>query len=215
MVPAGHGERKLRWRSEEGSSLGRVVVDGSLLLTRQLVEITALAQALGQCGRQSAAAHFYRQLCNRASLHVLARERLVLPAWRRAGWKHLASDGLRAYVDFKRALAELLVAPPGQPGFAGALAAFLRAVAAQKREDERQLVPALRKGLDLTDRRTVFNEVEALYDSDEPGADAAEALPAGDGPPGRALVEEAELVLSSLAAGAAGGRPGARAAPRS
>jgi len=140
---------------------------------------------------------WHRELCNRASLHVVSRERFVLPAWQRAGWKNLSSDTLVAYVNFKRALAELLVCPPGKPGFAAALHGFLQAVAQQRIEDEQVLMPALRKALDVADRRTVFNDIEALYENapvrtDEPASPEPGQLSV------HALLDEAQVVLSSL-----------------
>ncbi len=140
---------------------------------------------------------WYRELCNRASLHVVSRERFVLPAWQRAGWRNLSSDTLVAYVNFKRALAELLVCPPGKPGFAAALHGFLQAVAQQRTEDEQVLMPALRKALDVTDRRTVFNDIEALYENAPVQTDVP-ASPEPGQPPVQALLDEAQVVLSSL-----------------
>jgi hypothetical protein len=172
-------------------------VDCSVLLTRQLNEIVTLAGRLRRCRARHAAIPLHRQLCGRGALHVQARERVLLPAWRRAGWKELPAHALETHVWFKRCLAQLIVSPPGSPDFAGSVAAFLRAARAQRERDESVLVPAVRSALQLADRRSVFAEIEQLYDSYQPGADTEPMLP--DKPPAQALVEEAELVLSALA----------------
>jgi hypothetical protein len=175
-----------------------LAVDCSVLLTRQLNEIVILAGRLRRCRARHAAIPLHRQLCGRGALHVQARERVLLPAWQRAGWKDLPANALEAHVWFKRTLAQLMVAPPGSPDFAGSVAAFLRAARAQRDRDETVLVPAVRAAMQLADRRSVFDEIEQLYDSYQPGADTEPVLP--DKPPAQALVEEAELVLNALAA---------------
>ncbi|MED5621931.1 hypothetical protein [Ideonella sp. BN130291] len=134
-------------------------------------------------------------------MHVLARERFLLPAWRKVGWKDLSSECLAAHFDFKRALADMLVSPPGKPQYVGHLAAFMRATAVQRDIDQRILVPSLRTALPLAERRLVFNDIELLY-----------ASHTADGPPQRSeaspwhdLVNEAQVVLSSLPSAMPGG----------
>jgi hypothetical protein len=168
-------------------------------LTRQLVEISALAEELSRCARHSAAFHFYRQLCNRGSLHVLARERFLLPAWRKAGWKNLSSECLAAHFQFKHALADLLVSPPGKPRYAGCLAAFMRAAKVQHDLDEKVLVPSLREGVPLHERRLVFNDIDTLYATHDGAEHAPPVSP--DATPWQSLMEEAHVVLSSLSRG--------------
>ena len=157
-----------------------------------------LAGRLRRCRARHAAIPLHRQLCGRGALHVQARERVLLPAWRQAGWKDLPAHALEAHVRFKRSLAQLIVSPPGSPEFAGSVAAFLRAARAQRERDETVLVPAVRAAMLLADRRSVFDEIEQLYDAYQPGADTEPVLP--DKPAAKALVEEAELVLGALAA---------------
>ena len=172
-------------------------MDCSVLLTRQLNEIVILAGRLRRCRAHHAAIPLHRQLCGRGALHVQARERVLLPAWRRVGWRELPAHALEAHVWFKRCLAQLIVSPPGSAEFAGSVAAFLRAARAQRDRDENVLVPAVRAAMQLSERRTVFEEIEQLYDSYRPGPDTEPLLP--DKPPAQALVEEAELVLNALA----------------
>jgi len=169
-------------------------VDCSVLLSRQLVEISALAGELGRCER-AAASGLYREVCNRATLHVLARERVLLPAWRRAGWKELPSDALAAHMNFKRSLAELMVHPPGKPGFRLALEAFVAAVEQHRQQDEQRLMPALRNAMDLDERRALCNDIEVLFDA---GMGASNEPAIGSRSVAQALIEEAEVVLSSL-----------------
>lgn len=168
------------------------------MLTRQLDELSSLISRLGGAARQGpAAASLLRELSNRAVLHVLARERLLLPAWREAQWKDLPSDALAAHFVFKRALAELLVLQPGAAAFQEALAAFAAAIRQQKKLDRGRLVPALRRAMALDRRRVLCNDIELFFDA---GAPPAAASP-GASSSLHELVEEAEIVLSSLSTG--------------
>lgn len=178
-------------------------MDCSGLLTRQLGEMADLTRALQRCASVGTARHLHRELCNQGSLYVLSRERFLLPAWARGGGD---AERLPAYAAFKQALADLVVTPPGRPSFSVTLTAFAGAIALQQDEDRQVLLPALRQGLDLADRRSVFNEIEVFYLADRrhPGA----SLPLGR-LPGQTLLQEAEVVLSSL--GSATGAPPARA----
>jgi hypothetical protein len=174
-------------------------VDSRVLLTRQLTDIAALGKAITRCSRRASAWPFFRQLCNLAALHVQARDRLLLPAWQRAGWKELSSDGLLAHVRFKRALAELVVSPPGKPAFAGALTRFMRAVGDQREADEYLLLPGLRGGLELAERRALFNDIEVFYDTGRPTQHVACPEPsAGDVERARLMVQEAATVLALI-----------------
>lgn len=168
-------------------------MDGSDLLTQQLKDMAQTVQALRECERTAAAARLHRDLCNLAALYVLSRERFLLPAWQRHGRGD--AQRLQAYARFKQALAELVLNTPGRAGHAAALAAFEAAMQAQREEDRQVLVPSLREDLDLAERRSVFNDIEVFYLAG--GAPPApEAAPGSR--PAQQLVEEAEVVLSSL-----------------
>jgi hypothetical protein len=174
-------------------------VDSRALLTRQLTDIAALGNSITRCSRRTAVWPFFRQLCDLAALHVQARDRLLLPAWQRAGWNEVSSDGLLAHARFKRALAELVVSPPGTPAFAGALTRFMRAVSAQREADEYWLLPGLRGGLELAERRALFNDIEALYETGRPAEHADCPAPNANGVDrGRSMVKEAATVLALI-----------------
>jgi hypothetical protein len=150
--------------------------------------MTDLVSALQRCTAAGTARHLHRELCNHASLYVLSRERFLLPTWARSGGD---AERLPAYAGFKHALADLVVTPPGRPSFRLCLTAFAGAIALQQVEDRQVLLPALREGLDLADRRNVFNEMELFYLADDRAG-------RGLAPRPQSLVDEAEVVLSSL-----------------
>lgn len=171
-------------------------LDCSALLTRQLEELSLLVARLQACKRRGARERLLRELSNVAVLHVLSRERVLLPAWRRARWKDLPYEALAAHVELKRALAELMVSRPHSTSFDAAVAAFAAAVERQVATDRKRLVPALRRAFDVRDRRELFNDIEVLFEAGEPPR-ANELLIATEAPP-RELIEDAEIVLSSL-----------------
>jgi len=179
-----------------------VAVDCSALLTRQLAELTALISRLRSSRRGEDALRLFGDLANRAVLHVLSRERVLLPAWRHVRWKDLPLDAMTAHVRFKQALAELLVRPPSSDGHAQALSAFAEHVEQQHRLDQHRLVPVLRDAMDLEQRRALCNDVELLF---ETGAPPMRELTSIDATP-KDLIAEAEIVLSSLAAMQPGGQ---------
>jgi hypothetical protein len=180
-------------------------VDCSALLTRQLAELTALISRLRSSRRGDDAARLFGDLSNRAVLHVLSRERVLLPAWRHVRWKDLPLDAMRGHVRFKQALADLLVRPPSADGHAQALCAFEAHVEQQRLLDQHRLVPVLRDAMDIELRRELCNDVELLF---ETGSPPMREPIFGDASP-RELIAEAEIVLSSLG----GMRPGGGSAP--
>lgn len=148
--------------------------------------------------------HLHRELCNRGTLHIIARERVLLPAWREAGYKELAVDALVPHAQFKRCLADLMVAAPARrPEFLAVLDALIEAASLQRDADEEQILPAMRKALDADARRGVLDEIDRLYALSERhddmtieaalDADAASA-------PGVGLLHDAKLVLGSIGA---------------
>ncbi|MED5618154.1 hypothetical protein [Ideonella sp. BN130291] len=172
------------------------LVDCADLFDRQLAEIASLAKALQAPLLRPTAQTMFQQLCNRSVVHVQAREQFLLPAWRRAHWKHLPSDALATHMEFKRALADLMLQRPGSEHFNEALAAFVATVEVHRRSDRDRLVPALREAIDLADRRQLCNDIEVLY---EAGASSTASLSLNQ--PflsSRDLIEEAEVVLSSI-----------------
>jgi hypothetical protein len=170
-------------------------LDSLALLTRQLVEISELAEQLRANLGRPGAARLHRELCNCATLHVLARERFLLPAWARAGYKDLRLDTLAPHVEFKRHLAELMVAKPSEAAsFQAVLEAFVIAARTQREVDEKLLVPALQRTVDLAERRFVMNDIDHLYGLvGRSVADLDEATLTGAG-----LLEDARIVLRSL-----------------
>jgi len=167
-------------------------MDCTVLLTRQLVAITSLAALPDLRRHGEAGARAFRELCDRAVLHVLSREQILWPAWRRLDWKDLPADAMATHVTFKSELAELMVASPGRAHATAPLGSFLGAVRRQIEADRKRLVPAMRKAMDLALRRMLCNDIELLFD----GATLHAAAP----PPSvRELVDEAAVVLSSLA----------------
>lgn len=166
-------------------------MDGSELLIEPLKDMAQTVQTLRACRRAAAAAQLHRDLCNRAALYVLSRERFLLPAWQRHGGGD--AGRLQAYAGFKQALAELVLQPPGRAGHAAALAAFDAALQAQHDEDRRVLVPALREDMHVAERRSVFNEIEVFCLT---GGHSARPEAAPEPRAARQLLEEAKVVLS-------------------
>ena len=167
-------------------------MDCTTLLTRQLVAITSLAAMADLRRHGEAGARAFRELCDRAVLHVLSRERILWPAWRRLDWKDLPADAMATHLAFKNELAELMVSSSGGARPAPPLDGFLAAVRRQIDADRKRLVPAMRKAMDVALRRMLYNDIELLFD----GA----TLHAGAPPSSvRELIDEAAVVLSSLA----------------
>lgn len=170
-------------------------LESRTLLTRQLVEISSLAAQLRQSLDRPNAKRLYRELCNCATLHVLARERFVLPAWGRAHYNGLQIDALIPHAEFKRRLAELMVRKPHDPEFLTALTTFEQAVRSQQRADEELVLPALQAAVELDERRFLMNDIDRLYSlgAAANAPDDPDAARSGIG-----LLEDAEIVLSSL-----------------
>ncbi|HEY9028820.1 MAG TPA: hypothetical protein VIP05_31315 [Burkholderiaceae bacterium] len=187
----------------DGAGSTRILaVDCSALLTRQLADLTALISRLRASRRGEDAIRLFGDLSNRAVLHVLSRERVLLPAWRQIRWKDLPLDAMAGHVRFKQALADLLVRPPSAEGHAEALGRFAQHVEQQRELDQHRLVPVLRGAMDIEQRRALCNDVELLFETGSPPM--REPLVGSASP--HDLIREAEIVLSSLAAM----RPGAR-----
>jgi len=179
-------------------------VDCSALLTRQLAELATLVSRLRSTRRGEDAARLFGDLSNRAVLHVLSRERVLLPAWRHVRWKDIPLDAMSGHVRFKQALADLLVRPPSADGHAAALSVFAQHVERQRALDTRRLIPTLRDVMDVHLRRQLCNDVELLFETGSPPMREAVI---GDASP-QALIREAEIVLSSLAGAGRGDSPG-------
>jgi len=86
-------------------------VDSRALINCQLDGIAVLIRRLSECDDDKRKLQLFRELCNRAVLHILSRERVLLPAWRRVRWKMFPLASFKAHVQFKRFLAELVVRP--------------------------------------------------------------------------------------------------------
>lgn len=169
-------------------------MDCRALINRQLDGILVLIRRLQGRNPNENNLPVFRDLCNRAVLHVLSRERLLLPAWRRAKWREFPLASFQAHARFKHALAELVVRPPSAEGHFSALEAFADQVKRQRALDNECLVPLLRSAMDVPQRRDLCNDMELLFEADSAADDMALRL---DTSP-RDLVHEAEIVLSSL-----------------
>lgn len=139
----------------------------------------------------------FRRLCDRAGLHVLSRERFLLPAWRQVKWRDFPFASFRAHVCLKRALAELMVRPPSANGHSAALEAFAVQVKRQRALDCDYLIARLRGALDVQQRRDLCNDIELLFETDRTSTDGLMNLDASP----RDLMWDAQVVLSSLASG--------------
>jgi hypothetical protein len=170
-------------------------VDSRALINRQLDRILWLNDRLSACKDGQRRAQMFRELCDGAVLHILSRERVLLPAWRRVGWKKFPLASFRAHVQFKRRLADLVVRPPSVEGHSDALDAFASHVEHQRALDDECLVPSLRCAMDVPQRRDVCNDMELLFGSDRVAANVPVRIDASP----RELVHEAQVVLSSLA----------------
>jgi hypothetical protein len=178
-------------------------VDCSVLLGEQLMKMRELLAQLPGCGDERVLKRIVRELCDRAALHVRAREQVIMPALLRAGWQGLSAETQGVHLRFKQALANLVVNQPGTGHFEVALRGFDQAVADLARDDEYAFIPALRAATDLSERRAMCRDIELMYQSFEPPV--PQAGPEPEQAP-VALVEEAALVLSSLAGMPAGNR---------
>jgi len=170
-------------------------VDSRALINRQLDRILWLNDRLSACKEGHRKAQMFHELCDGAVLHILSRERVLLPAWRRVGWKKFPLASFRAHVQFKRRLADLVVRPPSVAGHTDALDAFASHVEHQRALDDECLVPSLRCAMDLPQRRDVCNDMELLFGSGR----VADDMPSRIGVSPHELVHEAQVVLSSLA----------------
>jgi len=171
-------------------------LDCSALITRQLAELAALVARLQAGATAQESVQLVRELTNRAVLHVLSRERLLLPAWRRARRHDVPSDALAAHARFKQALADLVVLQPGELGFADALAALARQVECLRSLDHGRLIPTLRHAMDVDERRELFNDIELMF---ETGSPPVLRTSRAEQSPGE-LIREAKVVLSSITA---------------
>jgi hypothetical protein len=179
-------------------------VDCHALINRQLDGILLLIRRLEGSNDDRSKLQWFREVGDRAVLHVLSRETVLLPAWRRAEWRQFPLVSFAAHVQFKRALAELLVRPPRADGFVAALGSFGHQAERQRALDGEFLIPGLRSAMDVQQRRDLCNEIELLFDVQRTAVDDAgrRGASAGD------LLAEAEIVLSSLSArGPAGRQP--------
>jgi len=170
-------------------------VDCRPLVNRQLDSIPLLVSRLKGCNADESKFQLFREICDRAVLHVLSRERVLLPAWRRARWKEFPLASFAAHARFKRALADLLVHPPAADGHAAALEAFSHQVERQRALDGDCLIPRLRSAMDVPQRRELCNDIELLFDADQRSGHPSLHFDASP----RELVQEAAVVLSSLA----------------
>ena len=170
-------------------------MDSRALINCQLDGIAVLIRRLSECDDDKRRLQLFRELCNRAVLHILSRERVLLPAWRRVRWRMFPLASFKAHVQFKRFLAELVVRPPPAEGHADALDAFAGHVEHQRVLDNEYLVPLMRSAMDVPQRRDLCNDMELLFHADRVAGDLSFRIDASP----RDLVHEAEIVLSSLA----------------
>lgn len=171
-------------------------VDCHALINRQLDGILLLIRRLAASNDDRSKLQLFRELGDRAVLHVLSRETVLLPAWKRAQWRQFPLPSFAAHVQFKRALAELLVRPPLADGFGAALDSFGHQAERQRVLDDDFLIPGLRSAMDVQQRRDLCNEIELLFDAQRSATDGAGRV----GASADDLVAEAEVVLSSLSA---------------
>lgn len=170
-------------------------VDCLPLINRQLDGILMLSRRLQTCNKCESRLKLHSNICNRAVLHVMSRECVLLPAWRRARWKDFPLASFQAHVRLKHALAELVIRPPLSEGHSAAMDAFADQVIHQRALDRGYLVPMLRSAMDAPQIRDLCNEIERLFEADGP---VDELSPCIDTSP-RDLVQEAAVILSSLA----------------
>ncbi len=160
------------------------------------MKMRQLLAQLRDCADERTLKRIVRELCDRAVLHVRAREQVIMPALLRAGWQGLSAETQGVHLRFKRALANLVVNQSGTEHFGPALQGFDQAVADLAQDDEYAFIPALRAATELSERRAMCRDIELMYQSFEPPM--PQVGPEPEQAPA-ALVEEAALVLSSLA----------------
>jgi hypothetical protein len=154
-----------------------------------------LAERLRPVSSSSAGTPMFNEFARALGAHQTVIDQTVIPALKACGWRGLSSDVLTGHMALKRSFAELLTLRADSPDFEPSLSALMRQLTRHCELEDRKLLPLLTECLSESQREILAFEAEAHLTQilgDMPMQDADLAQPA------TALLEEAQLVLSSL-----------------
>lgn len=181
--------------------------DLAVALTQNHLVLSRLAVRASQTPDRKLRNALFDDLAKGLGGHFAALERVVVPSLMRAR-ASLSSDVLHSAMALKRELAALLTLDRRTPAFETRLGPFCAAVEAQADQEQLHLLPLVRETLSERERADLGGDVAASMQSrlgDHPVLDVPTRLVA---PPmtSREELEEAAVVLSSLAQPGSGGR---------
>lgn len=172
-------------------------------MAQDVVEIlaqdhAALIQAADRLRRETPTprrSQIFNQFARMLGAHLAIIDDTVIPELKGLGWRGVSSAMLTAHVELKRSLAELLT-QRGSPAFQDALSRLATQLQAQIDSEKAHLFPLLRQCLD--ESHLAFLGLDAHARRSEILGDGVE-----DGDPANLrgvdeLLEEAQVVLSSL-----------------
>jgi hypothetical protein len=154
-----------------------------------------LAERLRTASATSAGTPMFNEFARALGAHQTVIDQTVIPALKACGWRGLSSDVLTGHMALKRSFAELLTLRRESAGFDTSLADLMTRLARQCELEDRKLLPLLTDCLGESQREMMAFDAEAHLTQilgDMPVERAELAQPATE------LLEEAQLVLSSL-----------------
>lgn len=178
--------------------------DVAQILIESHATLGALARRLGRGGTHHARSGGFDDFVLALGAHQAVIDKAVVPALKAFGWRGVSSSVLTGHAGLKRLLAETLTMARDHPSFDAARQQLVQAVRTQCERERVELIPVLRRALDEPQRAMAALEADLhltrlLGDKPDPWRDSELQPGAGE------LIEEAQIVLGSLAA--AGSRP--------
>jgi len=137
--------------------------------------------------------HLFYEFARALGGHLRGIDHAIVPALRHGGWQDVSSEVLVGHADTKHRLAELLTLTTSGDPFERALLAFIPVLERQRKREQLQLVPVLKRLLDGPARASLGTQVQGhfkdMYGDAAPRANASEAAD---------LLEEARIVLGTF-----------------
>jgi hypothetical protein len=199
VCPAHHAARQLRHESGRGwvaYTAARAICRARKLLKGTVTAaciFNVLSQHRDMLGdailwpkEDTPSSHLFAQ---GLASHLHAKEQLLFPVLRAAGWRHVTFEVLAEHMVLKRALADLLTASHEGGDAARVLLGMHRALGARYTTHLLRLQRVLDRCLSAGEQQLLALELSDALQRDWPAHHGAAAA---------ALVEEARLVLSSL-----------------